>query len=82
MRKNWTHRLGPDAVRQAWQALRSLPAENVFFGYSYYNTDLSSIDRANTNGWELSVERQDHSVGRGSWPISTSHYGSQKFPLV
>ncbi len=29
---------------------------NVFFGYSYYNTNLSSIDRANTNGWEASVE--------------------------
>jgi hypothetical protein len=29
---------------------------NVFFGYSFYNTDLSSIDRANTNGWEASVE--------------------------
>ena len=32
---------------------------NVFFGYSYYNTDQSSIDRANTNnGWEASVGRQ------------------------
>jgi opacity protein-like surface antigen len=29
---------------------------NVFFGYSYYNTDLSSINRANTNGWEASLE--------------------------
>jgi hypothetical protein len=29
---------------------------NVFFGYSYYNTDLSSIDRANTNGFEASFE--------------------------
>ena len=29
---------------------------NVFFGYSYYNTDLSSIDRANTNGWEATAE--------------------------
>jgi opacity protein-like surface antigen len=38
---------------------------NVFFGYSYYNTDLSSIDRANTNGWEADVD---------------SHYGSQNFP--
>jgi len=28
---------------------------NVFFGYSYYSTDLSSIDRANTNGWEAST---------------------------
>lgn len=31
-------------------------AGNVFFGYSYYNTNLSSFNRANTNGWEASVE--------------------------
>jgi len=53
---------------------------NVFFGYSYYNTDLSSIDRANTNGWELSVE------GKvipwvGIVADFDSHYGSQNFPL-
>ena len=52
---------------------------NVFFGYSYYNTDLSSIDRANTNGWELSVE------GKiipwvGIVADFDSHYGSQNFP--
>lgn len=37
-------------------ATAQIPSGNVFFGYSYYNTDLSSIDRANTNGWEASVE--------------------------
>jgi len=52
---------------------------NVFFGYSYYNTDLSSIDRANTNGWEASVE------GKiipwvGIVADFDSHYGSQNFP--
>jgi hypothetical protein len=52
---------------------------NVFFGYSYYNTDLSSIDRANTNGWEASVE------GKiipwvGIVADFDSHYGSQDFP--
>src|ERR1039457_2537596 len=52
---------------------------NVFFGYSYYNTDLSSIDRANTNGWEASLE------GRvlpfvGIVADFDSHYGSQNFP--
>src|SRR5437660_12241126 len=51
---------------------------NVFFGYSYYNTNLSSIDRANTNGWELSVE------GKvipwvGIVADFDSHYGSQNF---
>jgi hypothetical protein len=29
---------------------------NVFLGYSYYNTNLSSVDRANLNGWEGSLE--------------------------
>ncbi len=52
---------------------------NVFFGYSYYNTDLSSIDRANTNGWQASLE------GRvlpfvGIIADFDSHYGSQNFP--
>src|SRR5207245_976255 len=44
----------------------------------YYNTNLSSIDRANTNGWELSVE------GKvipwvGIVADFDSHYGSQNF---
>ena len=39
-------------------AAAQVPGGNVFFGYSYYNTDLSSIDRANTNGWEASVDRK------------------------
>jgi opacity protein-like surface antigen len=52
---------------------------NVFFGYSYYSTDLSSVDRANTNGWEASVE------GKlipwvGIVADFDSHYGSQNFP--
>jgi hypothetical protein len=51
---------------------------NVFFGYSYYTTNLSSIDRANTNGWEASVE------GKlipwvGIVADFDSHYGSQNF---
>jgi hypothetical protein len=50
----------------------------VFFGYSYYNTNLSSIDRANTNGWEASVE------GKvipwvGIVADFDSHYGSENF---
>jgi hypothetical protein len=54
---------------------------NVFFGYSFYNTDLSSIDRANTNGWEASVE------GKvlpwvGLVADFDGHYGSQNFPAI
>jgi hypothetical protein len=29
---------------------------NVFFGYSYYNADLSSLGRSNFNGWTGSLE--------------------------
>jgi hypothetical protein len=29
---------------------------NVFFGYSYYNADLSSLGRSNLNGWTGSLE--------------------------
>jgi hypothetical protein len=29
---------------------------NVFFGYSYYNADLSSVGRSSFNGWAGSVE--------------------------
>jgi hypothetical protein len=58
-----------------------IPRGNVFFGYSYYNTDLSSIDRANTNGWEASLE------GKvipwvGIVADFDSHYGSQNFPTI
>ena len=31
-------------------------AGNVFFGYTYYNTNLSSISRSSLNGWEGSLE--------------------------
>jgi hypothetical protein len=34
-----------------------LPTDgNVFFGYSYYSTDVSSSSHYNLNGWEGSVE--------------------------
>src|ERR1700721_4053193 len=52
---------------------------NVFFGYSFYNTDLSSIDRANTNGWEASVEGKVFPF-IGIVADFDSHYGSQNFP--
>jgi hypothetical protein len=57
-------------------ASAQIPSGNVFFGYSYYNTDLSTIDRANTNGWEASIE------GKvipwvGIVADFDAHYGSQ-----
>jgi hypothetical protein len=54
---------------------------NVFFGYTYYSTDISPIDRANTNGWEASVE------GKvlpwvGIVGDFSNHYGSENFPVL
>jgi|SRR5271163_1447287 len=54
---------------------------NVFVGYSYYNTDLSSIDRANTNGWEASLEGKIFPF-LGLVADFDSHYGSQNFPTL
>jgi opacity protein-like surface antigen len=60
-------------------ASAQVPGGNVFFGYSYYNTDLSGTDRVNTNGWEGSLE------GKvlpwvGIVADLDGHYGSQNFP--
>jgi len=54
---------------------------NVFFGYSFYSTDLSSVDRANTNGWEVSVEGKFLPF-IGIVADFDSHYGSQNFTGV
>jgi opacity protein-like surface antigen len=62
-------------------AAAQAPGGNVFFGYSYYNTDLSSIDRANTNGWEASVEGKVVPF-LGFVADVDSHYGSQNFPAA
>lgn len=62
-------------------AAAQIPSANVFFGYSYYNTDLSSIDRANTNGWEASVEGKVIPF-LGLVADFDSHYGSQNFPTT
>jgi len=51
---------------------------NVFFGYSYYNTNLSSIDRANTNGWDGSLEGKVF-PHIGIVADISGHYGSQNF---
>jgi Outer membrane protein beta-barrel domain len=59
-------------------ASAQIPRGNVFFGYSYYNTDLSSTDRANTNGWEASVEGKIIPF-LGIVGDFDSHYGSQNF---
>ncbi len=61
-------------------ASAQVPSGNVFFGYSFYSTDLSSVDRANTNGWEASLEGKVIPF-LGVVADFDAHYGSQNFPL-
>jgi len=71
--------IGLAALALAGVACAQAPTSgNVFFGYSYYNTDLSNIDRANTNGWEASFEGKVIPF-LGIVADFDSHYGSQNF---
>ncbi len=51
---------------------------NVFFGYSYYHTPLSSIDTANLNGWNGSLEGKVFPF-LGIVADISGNYGSQNF---
>jgi hypothetical protein len=60
-------------------ALAQVPTSgNVFFGYSYYNTNFSGVGRANLNGWEGSVEAKIF-PGVGIVADFSGHYGSQSY---
>lgn len=59
-------------------ASAQVPSGNVFFGYSYYNTNLSSGGRSNTNGWDASVEGK-MLPWVGFVADFDAHYGSQSF---
>lgn len=60
-------------------ASAQVPSGNVFFGYSYYSTNLSSLNRTNMNGWEASLEGKFLPF-IGIVADFDSHYGSQDFP--
>jgi hypothetical protein len=63
-------------------ASAQIPSGNVFFGYSYYNTDLSSnVNRTSANGWEASVEGKIIPF-LGIVADFDAHYGSQNFVSV
>ncbi len=63
-------------------ASAQIPSGNVFFGYSYYNTDLSSnVNRTSANGWEASVEGKIIPF-LGVVADLDGHYGSQNFTSV
>src|ERR1700688_808862 len=54
---------------------------NVFFGYSYYNADLSSVGRSSFNGWTGSVEGKVLPF-IGIVGEFTQTYGSENIPLI
>lgn len=63
-------------------ASAQIPSANVFFGYSYLNTDLSSnVNRTSANGWEASVEGKILPF-LGIVADFDAHYGSQSFVSV
>ena len=58
-------------------ALAQVPSGNVFFGYTYYNTDLS-LNRGNLNGFQATLEGKLIPV-LGIVADITGHYGSLPF---
>jgi hypothetical protein len=54
---------------------------NVFFGYSYYNADLSSLGRSSFNGWNGSLEGRVFPFVGLVADISGT-YGSEDVPIL
>jgi opacity protein-like surface antigen len=55
-------------------------AGNVYFGYTYYNTDLS-LNRGSLNGWQATLEGKLLPF-LGVVADITGHYGSLSFPAA
>jgi opacity protein-like surface antigen len=53
---------------------------NVYFGYTYYNTDLS-LDRGSLNGWQGTLEGKIFPYV-GIVADITGHYGTLNFPTA
>jgi hypothetical protein len=61
-------------------ALAQIPTSgNVFFGYSYMNTDVSPGSRTGMNGWEATVEGKVFPFV-GIAADFSSYYGTPNFP--
>jgi hypothetical protein len=54
---------------------------NVFFGYSYYNANLSSLGRSNLNGWTGSLEGKLF-PGVGLVADFSQTYGAENVPIT
>jgi hypothetical protein len=55
-------------------------AGNVYFGYTYYNTDISS-NRGSLNGWQGTLEGKLFPL-LGIVADITGHYGTLNFPVA
>jgi hypothetical protein len=63
-------------------ALAQIPTSgNVFFGYSYMNSDLSPGSRASTNGWQATVEGKVLPF-IGIAADFSNYYGTQNFAVA
>ncbi len=56
------------------------PNGNIYFGYTYYNTDLS-LNRGDLNGFQATLEGKVAPV-LGIVADFTGHYGSLNFPVL
>lgn len=62
-------------------ALAQIPTSgNVFFGYTYLNTDVAPPNRASMNGWQATVEGKVLPF-IGIAADFSSYYGTPNFPL-
>jgi opacity protein-like surface antigen len=64
----------------AGAAAAQVPNGNIYFGYTYYNTDLS-LKRGDLNGFQVTLEGKlvPH---LGFVADFTGHYGSLDFPVI
>jgi len=57
------------------------PSGNIFLGYSYFNADTNSSNRANLNGWNGSLEGKIFPFV-GIVADVGGYYGTQNFPAI
>ena len=77
MRRLWVVLLLATASSSAWA---QVPKGNVFFGYSYENTAISTGDGGNLNGWDASLEGKVLPF-LGLVVDVDGHYGSRDYIL-
>jgi len=64
----------------AGAAAAQVPSGNIYFGYTYYNTDLS-LNRGDLNGFQATLEGKVAPM-LGVVADFTGHYGSLNLPVL